>query len=139
VRGVLAAAALAGCAALVAATFLPVLRVAVDGRVAASLDRTGWDLHGPALLLIAALGAALLPAALRGSLAAALGVGVAGLAALGIAVIGDLPDVGATGLVGEGLREGRGEAGVGAYLEVLGGVLLLVAGGVLALLGRDED
>ncbi len=138
VHPALAICALAGVASLVAATLLPVLRVEVGGSIRAALDQSGWDLHGPALIVLAVVAAVLLPAALRGSLVAALGIALTGVAALGIAVIGDLPDVGSTGPTALRLQEGTGRAGIGAYAEVLGAVLLLTAGGALALL-RGED
>jgi hypothetical protein len=125
-------AGLAGAAALVAATLLPVLRLEVLGRVRPALDRTGWDLHGPALLVLAALALVLLALALRGSLPAALALGAAGLAVLAIAVLGDLPDVGRTDLVQEPYALGTVQAGAGAFAEIIGGVLLLGAGGALA-------
>jgi hypothetical protein len=124
-------AGLAGVAALVAATLLPVLRIEVVGRVRPALDRTGWDLHGPALLVLGALALLALVLALRGSLPAALAVGAAGAAALAIAVLGDLPDIGRTDLVEEPYALGTVQAGAGAFAEIVGGVLLLAAGGAL--------
>ncbi len=137
-RGALALCGIAGIAGLIAATLSPIRRIEVAGHVRAAFDRTGWDLRGPALLLVAAVALVLLVAALRGSRPAALGVAVCGLVAIGIAVVGDLPDIGDHGLVGERLVEGTVTAGVGAFAEVLGGVLLLLAGGVLASLDRRE-
>ncbi len=135
-RAALAVCALIGIASLVVATLAPVLRVETSGRIDTALDRTGWDVHGPALLLIAIVALPLLGLALRGSLAAALALAACGLTALGIAVAADLPDIGSTGLVGAQLLTGTTRAGLGAYAEILGGVLLLVAGGILAFVGR---
>jgi len=136
-RRAAAAAVLAGALAALAATVLPVLRIEIAGRVQSSLDRTGWDLHGPALLALAALAVVLLPAAARGSGIAAAVIVVAGLGIIGITAGLDLPDVGDTGLVGARLIEGTAKAGAGAYAEALAGVLLVLGGGVLAFL-RDE-
>jgi len=136
-RAALAVCALIGIASLVVATVAPVLRVATTGRIDAALDRTGWDVHGPALLLIAVVALVLLGLALRGSVAAALALAVCGLTVLGIAIASDLPDIGSTGLVGAQLLTGTTRAGLGAYAEVLGGVLLLAAGGILAFTGRE--
>ena len=133
-RRAAAAAVLAGAIAAIAATFLPVLRIAVDRELQPALDRSGWDLHGPAPAGLALLGVILLPAAVRGSAVAAAAIAVTGLAILGIVVIADLPDVGDTGLVGAELAQGTARAGAGAYAEVLAGVLLVLGGGVLALL-----
>jgi hypothetical protein len=131
-------AGLAGVAALVAATLLPVLRLEVANRIRPALDRSGWDLHGPALLLLAALALALLVLALRGSLPAALAVGAVGLAALGIAVLADLPDVGRTDLVQEPYALGTVQAGAGAFAEIVGGVLLLASGGALGFAAATD-
>jgi len=133
-RRAAAAAVLAGAAAAVVATFLPVLRVAADRELAPELDRSGWDLHGPALIALALMALVALPAAVRGSVAATLAVCASGLVVLGLAVLDDLPEIGEQGLVGAELLEGVTRAGVGAYVEVLAGVLLLLGGGVLALL-----
>ncbi len=137
VRRALGVAGLAGAACLVAATFLPVIRIEVDGRARAALDQTGWDLHGPALVLLAAVAVPLLVLALRGALIAPLALAFAGLGALAIAVFADAPDVGDTGAVGASLLEGTSVAGPGLYLETLGAILLVFAGGVIAL-GRGE-
>ena len=136
-RSAAAVAVVAGALAGLAATVLPVLRIEIAGRVLSSLDRTGWDLHGLALLALAGLAALLLPAAARGSGVAAAVIVVAGLGIVGIAAATDLPDVGDTGLVGARLIEGTARAGAGAYAEALSGVLLVLGGGVLAFL-RDE-
>ena len=136
-RRAAAAAVLAGALAALAATILPVLRIEITGRVQSSLDRSGWDLHGPVLLALALLAVLLLPAAVRGSGAAAAVIVVAGLVIIGITAATDLPDVGDTGLVGARLIEGTAKAGAGAYAEALAGVLLVLGGGVLAFL-REE-
>lgn len=136
-RRALGVAGLAGAAALVAATFLPVIRIEVDGRARPALDQTGWDLHGPALLLLAAVAVPLLVLALRGAPIAPLALAFAGLGALAIAVFADAPDVGDTGAVGTRLLEGTSVAGPGIYLETLGAILLVFAGGVIAL-AREE-
>ena len=136
-RRAAAMAVLAGAVAAVAATVLPVLRIEIAGRVQSSLDRTGWNLHGPVLLALALLAVLLLPAAARGSGVAAAVIVVAGLGIVGLTAAMDLPDVGDTGLVGARLIEGTARAGAGAYAEALAGVLLVLGGGVLAFL-RDE-
>ncbi len=136
-RATLAVCAFIGIASLVVATVAPVLRVETAGRIDVALDRTGWDVHGPALLLIAVVALVLLGLALRGSVAAALALAVCGLTALGIAIAADLPDIGSTGLVGTRLLTGTTRAGPGAYAEILGGVLLLASGGILAFAGRE--
>lgn len=128
----------AGIAALVAATFLPVLRISVNERVVTALDRTGWDEHGAALLALAAFAALMLAALLRGDggVAPALAIALCGLAVIAVVAASDLPDVGDVGAVGTRLQSGKVGTGLGAYAEALGGVLLLAGGGGLALRGR---
>ena len=128
----LAATGLAA-AFLLAAAALPVLEVSVRGNPVSSLARSGWELHGPLLplLALAAVGGAVLAA--RGRLAGAFAIAAAGLASLVVVVAGDGPDIGSTGLVPGSLAEGTASAGPGFYLAILGGVMLLAAGGLLAL------
>lgn len=130
------AAVLAGAVAAILATVLPVLRVTIAGELEPSLDRSGWDLHGPALIGLGLLAVVLLPAAVRGVTAAAAVITLAGLVLLGIVLLGDLPDAGDTGLLGGRLVEGTLGAGSGAYAEALAAVLVLLGGGVLTAL-RD--
>jgi hypothetical protein len=65
------------------------------------------------------------------SRAALLGVGVLGLVALGIALLGDLPDARATGFVGnpQALTPARSSPSTGLYLETLGAIILLITAG----------
>ncbi len=135
---VLTILAAAGIAALIASAFLPVLRISVDERVATALDRSGWDQHGAALVALALFAAALLPLAARGNAAAAGAIALTGLVAIAIVIATDLPDVGDVGSVGSQLDDGKVGTGLGAYAETLGGVLLLAAGGLMALRARRD-
>jgi hypothetical protein len=72
--------------------------------------------------------------ALRGARPAMLAVAVAGIAVLLIALVGDLPDVHKTGVIGQLYDNARANPKLGYYLETLGGALLLMAGGGLLLL-----
>lgn len=128
------AAVVLGALAAIAATVLPVLRVAVDRELQPALDRSGWDLHGPALIILAVLALLLLPAAVRGMTAAAGLITLCGAILLGIVLLGDLPDINDTGLVAKSLVEGTLRAGAGAYAEALAGVLIVLGGGVLVAL-----
>ncbi len=139
----LAALGLAGAACLVAASFSTVIRLAVPaspgGAPGAEAASSGLDRHGPALLLVAAFAALLLPAAARGVRAAMAALGVAGLLALGIAVTGDVPALDESGPLTVLGQEAEAGAGPGFYLETLGGVLLVLSGGGLLLLGGAPD
>jgi hypothetical protein len=84
--------------------------------------------HSYAMLLIAVCAAALAWGIWRvGSRPALLGLGVLGVAALLIALLGDLPDASATGLVMSGGHyvNASSTLSAGFYLETLGAVMLL--------------
>lgn len=135
---------LLGAALLIVAEFTPLAHLASSARGSTALPSLQTGSHNAyALIPLALLAAAFSVAARsgRGRLAM-LAVGVLGLVALGIALIGDLPDAQATGLIrhpGVGYVSAAASPAAGFYLETLGGVLLLIAGaaGVL-LLPRDE-
>ena len=130
---VFAVLAVAGAAFLLAATALPVLAVSVRGEPVPGLARSGWELHGPLLPGLALVALACTPAAVRGSVAASLGVAAAGVLALLIVLVGDVPDLGATGLVPGSLAPGTASAGPGFYLAIAGSILLVATGGLLAM------
>jgi hypothetical protein len=126
--------ALAGALLLLLATVATVVRVRV-GPSATVLDRSGWDRHGPALILLAIAAAALAAAALRGARPAAAALALVALATLLVVLLGDLPDLhdtGELGLVYEGSVAGPG---AGWYAETAGAIALLVSGALLVALG----
>jgi hypothetical protein len=137
-RGALALLGLAGGLLLVVASFTTIIRITVAttrGATPAAGTGSGWDRHGPALIVLALLGLWLLATALRGARIALTGLALVGLVAMGIAFASDRPDVHRTGSVGDVYAEARADPGTGYYLETLGGVLLLVSGGGLLLAG----
>jgi hypothetical protein len=138
VRIALAIAALAGALCLIIATFSTIIEITV-GTTSKIADRdtelSGWDRHSVSLLLIAVFALLMTAGALRGARPAMAAVAVAGIAVLLIALIGDLPDVHKTGVVGQLYDNARANPKIGYYLETLGGALLLLAGGGLLLLG----
>jgi hypothetical protein len=131
-RAGLAAAGLAGVAALVAATPSTVIQVTVGTTTRlARLDTelSGWDRHGPALLIVAAFAAVMLLGAVRGGARPAItAVAVCGAAALAIALVTDLPHLDDTGQVGRLYADAGAGPEAGFWLETLGGMLLLAAG-----------
>ena len=132
----LAALGATGAALLVAATFLAVIEIVVGGtsRLAEADTRlTGWERHGPALLVLGAFAAALVVGAARGARPAMAALGVCGLAALGLVLAGDLPDLDETGLIGALYSEADASPGPGWYAEIAGAVLLVVAASGLLL------
>src|SRR4051794_35721036 len=118
-RGGLVVAGLAGVAALVLATFSTVIRITVGTTTRlANLDTelSGWDRHGPALLVVAGLALVMLVGAARGARPAMAAVLACGVAAPGVG-----------GGVGPAPPGGNG-AGGGALAGCGGGA----SGGVLA-------
>src|SRR3954465_10668699 len=136
----LALAGLAGVAALAAATAATVIRITVGTTTRlANLDTelSGWDRHGPALLVIGAFALVMLLGALRGARPAMLAVVACGLAALVVALGLDLPHLDDTGQVGRLYADASAGPEVGFWLEVAGGALLGGGGGgLLAAVSR---
>src|SRR3954451_16761124 len=132
----------AGGAALVAATAATVIRITVGTTTRlANLDTelSGWQRHGPALLVIGAFALVMLLGALRGARPAMLAVVACGLAALVVALGLDLPHLDDTGQVGRLYTDASAGPEVGFWLEVAGGALLVVCGGGLFVLARRSD
>ena len=142
VRLGLFAAGLAGVAALVLATFSTVIRITVGTTTRlANLDTelSGWDRHGPALLVIAALALVMLVGAVRGARPAMAAVLVCGVAALFVVLAFDVPHLDDTGQVGRLYSDAAAGPRVGFWLELGGGVLLSLSGAGLLLLARRSD
>jgi hypothetical protein len=129
---------LAGAALLVAAEFSTLYEVVVVTTVPEGGSYSAGGHHGYALAAIA-VGIVLmaLGAVLGGSRPAAVALLVLALAALGIALAVDLPDVRETGLIGETYDAARAEPRAGLYLEIAGGCAALV-GAALILLARPQ-
>lgn len=139
VRLVLAFLGLAGALLLLVASFSTVIEITVGTTskvVGADTSQSGWDRHGPALILLGLLALFLLFASLRGVRIAVVGLIVVAVATLAIAWIWDRPHVHDTGSVGDVYAEATADPGTGYYLETMGGALLLLAGGSLLVFGR---
>jgi hypothetical protein len=94
--------------------------------------------HGYAMALIAVCALLLAAGVSRTkSRPALLAIGVLGIVALLIALVGDLPDAQASGLLplGGGYTTASSSPTTGLYLETLGAILLLIASGLGILLG----
>jgi Tryptophan-associated transmembrane protein (Trp_oprn_chp) len=136
-----------GALLVLLAQFIPLYHVHVSTSSApVKTVGTGAN-HGWAPVPIALVCFALAAAVYRhGNRTALLGLAVLGVATLLIALLGDLPDAHATGLIGSSAStyvQGVSSPGVGLYLETLGAVLLIVSGGVGFLMlgsapGRTE-
>jgi hypothetical protein len=138
-RLVLTLTGLAGAILLLVASFTSVITITV-GTTSRVLDadtaQSGWDRHGPALVLLGLLALFLLAAGLRGSRVAAAGLLAVGVVVLAIAWESDKPHVHDTGSVGDVYADATADPGTGYYLETLGGALLVLSGGALLVLGR---
>jgi hypothetical protein len=146
--GTIVTVALVAALLLVIAEFATVASITVDGESCEVLndatpelaDRcslSGWERHGGALLLLALAAAGAGFAARAGAVGAAGAVLIAaGGVTLGLALIGDLPITNDTGAVGVDFDGASGSAGLGFYLELLGGALCLLAGALALMSGR---
>jgi hypothetical protein len=141
-RAGLVGAGLLGVAALVAATFTTVIRITVGTATRlANLDTSlsGWERHGPALLVVAGLALVMLVGAARGASPAAIALLVCGVAALLVVVAFDVPHLDDTGQVGQLYADASAAPGVGFWLELGGGALVAGAGLGLLLVARRSD
>jgi len=137
----LAVVASVGAICLLLATFATIIEIKVGTTTKVPDHDThlsGWDRHGPALLLIALFGAVMIAGALRGARPAMAALLVLGLVALLIAVIGDVPDLDETGFIGEVYEDAAAGPKAGFYLETLGAVLLLASGGLMLTLAAER-
>ena len=138
VSALLLAAGLIAAALMVATEFATIRSVQVltascadlaDPDLRSSCVTTGGEEHSYALLLLGLVAAAMSWGAFAGgSRPAAVALAAVGLAVLAIALATDLPDAGATGVLGERFEEAKAEAGAGLWMEIAGGALALVAG-----------
>jgi hypothetical protein len=125
-------AGVAGVAALFGATPATVIRITVGTTTRlANLDTelSGWERHGPALLVVGAFALVMLLGAVRGARPAMAAVVACGLAALVVALGLDLAHLDDTGPVGRLYTDASAGPEIGFWLELLGGVLLVVSGG----------
>jgi hypothetical protein len=129
---------------LVIATVSTIIQITVGttSRLAnIDTELSGADRHGPALVLLAGFAVVMIAGALRDARPAMAALVVCGIAALLISLIGDLPHVNDTGQVGVLYSDARAAPRFGYYAETLGGILLVIAGGLmlLAATGRVRE
>jgi hypothetical protein len=116
-------------------TTLYIVHTATGGAEVDTVSTHAHDFY--ALIPIALLAAVLAPGAgLLGSRLALLGLAAVALVALGVALIGDLPDAQATGTVifAGRYQNATASPSTGFYLETLGAILLVVVAGCGLLL-----
>jgi hypothetical protein len=132
------AVALSAAAALIVAEFLPLYRVRTDVGHHVVRSVSAGSHHSYALLLMAVLAALLTGALGRSGWPVPAALALLGLAALGIALLGDLPDVHRAGVLGTpatGLRDAHTVAGAALYLETLGAIALFAVGAAGVIFG----
>ena len=140
VRRAAAGLALVAVVLLVVAEFTTVFEVTVGSLEVVKRSATAGENHGYALLVVALVAAAMTLLALRGGRPPALALVVLGVVALANALAVDLPDTRESGSLPESLayENAQARAGPALGLEISGGVLLLVAGGLLAARGGSD-
>jgi hypothetical protein len=137
--GVFVAATVAGVL-MVVAELTPIVSVdvltvpcedAARQAQAPECEKTGGDQHAYALVLLGLLTLLMgWGASIGASRPAAVALLVAGIAVLVIAATLDLPEIDETGAVGATYSEAEANPGVGFWLELVGGALALIAGGL---------
>lgn len=136
-----AAGALIAALLLIVSQFTPLYHVhSIGGSTPIKTVGTGANhAYAPIPLALLAIWFALTVTA-TGSRAALLGLSVLGLTTLGVALLGDLPDAHASGLIGSNASpyvQAASTPSAGLYMETLAAVLLLISGGVgLLMFGR---
>jgi hypothetical protein len=134
--------AFAGVICLLLATFTTIIQIQVGTTTKIpghDTELSGWDRHGPALLIVAGFAALMIAGALRGARPAMIALAALGLVALLIAVVVDVPDLHKTGFVGEVYEGAAAGPKIGFYLETLGAVLLLASGVLMMLLPAERS
>jgi hypothetical protein len=133
-RAAILAGSLLGALLLLVAEFTTLFTVHVETSKAPIKTVATGPHHSYALLLIAIVVALLAIAVWRDtSRPALLAIGLLGVVALLIALLGDLPDANATGLAGSSTTryvDASSTPSAGLYLETLGAVVLVITCGV---------
>jgi hypothetical protein len=128
-RALFAALAAAGAGLLIGAEFTPLLHLTTPAGVVGS-ERVGAH-HAYAQLIIGIVALGMAWVALEASSRSALlALAALGVAAVLIALLGDLPAVRSSGLIGPRLQSARASAQIGFYLETAGAAVLIVAAGL---------
>jgi hypothetical protein len=131
------ASALLAALLLIAAEFMTLYQIHLANRGTPIQSVTAGSHNSYAMILIGLLSAALAVAAWRGATRPALvAVGLAGVVALLIVLLGDLPDAHAVGLADADTVSATTTPSAGLYVEALGAILLIATSGLgLAMLG----
>ena len=132
VRLALTALAALAILMLVVSGFLTLIEISTG---LTTLDtRSGFDQHSVTMLLLGVAAVPMLLGALRGARPAMIALGVIGIVVVVVALTVDLPDALDEGLYGERYEGASASPAIGFFVETLGGVLLLLAGGLMMFL-----
>jgi hypothetical protein len=135
--------ALLGALLLVVSEFTALFTIKTAAATIKTVSTGSHDSYALIPIALVAVGLAYLATARR-SLPAFVALGALGVVTLLIALIGDLPDAQATGVVGSSATHFTSAAAspsTGLYMETLGAILLILASGCGLLLGgaRRQD
>jgi hypothetical protein len=129
--GLILAGALLGALLLIVAEFTTLYQVHLATRLTPIGSVTSGSHNSYAMIPLALVGAGLGIGAWRsGSRPALLAVGVLGVVALLIALVGDLPDARAAGLAHQNSVSATATPSAGLYMETLGAVVLIATCGL---------
>ena len=128
--------ALVGVLLLVISGFLTLISIGTG--LTTLEERSGFDHHSVAMLLLGLAAVPMLLGALRGARPAMIALAAIGVVALVIALTVDLPAALDEGLYGERYEGAEASPAIGFFVETLGGVLLLLAGGLLLFLAPSR-
>jgi hypothetical protein len=134
-------ACLAAAAVLLGSEFMTTFEFTPQGREALD-EQTAADRHGYALAVIALFAfAATIVAVLAASKPAAIAVAAAGVLALLVFLVIDLPDAGAVGTLDDGRQsffDAEAVPQIGFWLSLVGALALAVSGVALATLSTEQ-
>jgi hypothetical protein len=142
-RLALAGLAAIGALMLVVSEFLPLYKVVVGALETERRTEVGWRNHGFAMLLLGLAAIPMILGALRGARPAMWALAGIGVVAIVIALTVDLSAARESGTLRESVsyEDAEAQPDTGFFVETLGGVLLLLAGGLMLFLtpGRSRE
>jgi hypothetical protein len=122
---------------LVISTFMDLLTVSTG--MSTIKERSGFEHHHVAMLLLGVAAVPMALGALRGARPAMLALAGLGVVVLVIALTVDLPAALDEGELAITYENAEAKPAAGFYVETLAGVLLLAAGGLLLMLQRPAE
>ena len=130
--------ALLGALLTAISTFLPVLEAVTDNDTPiAGSSQTGLETHSVAMLLLGLAAVPMILGAMRNARPAMIALVAIGILIIVVALLVDLPNATEEGLYGERYEGASATPRIGFFVETAGGMLLVLAGGLLLLRGRD--